>query len=409
MLDFADGPAPATLDVDVLPLPAARLAPALPLGEQLLEHNLYAVCELVAGRAARASSARQYGAIYTRFCDALRDELGRPPVVADVTADAVAAYSRALERRGGRGGGPASPATRRAHITMLRALLAQLGRDDVAAGVRVPTHRVGPPETFTAAEYGNVIRAPDRRTLVGKRDHAMLRLMGDCGLRNAELRALTMRAIRRPRANSAYHHLFVRGKGDDVEREIPIPTATYKALEAWLRAHPQRHGGGLRDDNVIFVSLARAGSPGAMSQQALAKLVRRYAAVAGVPERLAHPHALRGYYATTLAGENVPIQEIKARLGHASIETTARYLAELADSGVGVGHVLDRHHEFSAGGEWPEQRRRRRRASISVAPEDPSAPVGPTRTNERISLCVSSPPKRWPLTTSAVRPRSESS
>jgi len=45
------------------------------------------------------------------------------------------------------------------------------------------------------------------------------------------------------------------------------------------------------------------------------------------------------------------IQEIKARLGHASIETTARYLAELAYDVAGVGDVLDRHHE--------EQRRRR--------------------------------------------------
>jgi site-specific recombinase XerD len=73
--------------------------------------------------------------------------------------------------------------------------------------------------------------------------------------------------------------------------------------------------------------------------------VRRYAAVAGIPDRLAHPHALRGYYATTLAVEGVPIQEIKARLGHASIETTARYLAELGDGAGTVGDVLDRHHE----------------------------------------------------------------
>jgi integrase len=165
-------------------------------------------------------------------------------------------------------------------------------------------------------------------------------------LRNAELRALTARAIRRPRANSTHHHLFVRGKGD-VEREIPIPEATLAALEAWLRAHPQRRGGGLHDGDVLFVGLARAREsiPGAISQQGLAKLVRRYAAVAGVPNRLAHPHALRGYYATTLAGERVPIQEIKARLGHASIETTARYLAEISDQGDGVGDVLDRHHE----------------------------------------------------------------
>ena len=310
------------------------------------DEDHYGVCDLVVGRAARASSARQYRAIYTRFCDALRDELARPPVVADVTADAIAAYSREQERHGGRGGGPASPATRRVHLTMLRALLSQLGLEKDAAAVRVPSHRLGPPETLTAVQYGNLIRAPNRRTLVGKRDHALLRLLGDCGLRNAELRSLTARAIRRPRANSTHHHLFVRGKGD-VEREIPIPAATLAALEAWLRAHPQRAGGGLRDDDVLFVSLARASNsvPAAISQQGLAKLVRRYAAIAGVPERLAHPHALRGYYATTLAGERVPIQEIKARLGHASIETTARYLAELTTQGEGVGDVLDRHHQ----------------------------------------------------------------
>jgi integrase/recombinase XerC len=138
--------------------------------------------------------------------------------------------------------------------------------------------------------------------------------------------------------------VFVRGKGD-VEREIPIPAATFAALEAWLRAHPQRDGGRLRDQDVIFVRLARDRSRGAISQQALAKLLRRHAANAGVPERLAHPHALRGYYATTLAGEGVAIQEIKARLGHASIETTARYLAELGDHAPRVGDVLDRHHE----------------------------------------------------------------
>ena len=95
MDDFADSTAVA-LDVELLaPIAAGRLSPALPAGEQLLEANLYAVCELVAGRAARASSSRQYRAIYTRFCDALRDELGRAPVVADVTADAIAAYRNA--------------------------------------------------------------------------------------------------------------------------------------------------------------------------------------------------------------------------------------------------------------------------------------------------------------------------
>lgn len=83
------------------PAAGARLSPSLPAGDQLLDANLYAVYDLVAGRAVRASSARQYRAIYTRFWDALRDELVRAPAVADVTADAIAAYSREQERHGG--------------------------------------------------------------------------------------------------------------------------------------------------------------------------------------------------------------------------------------------------------------------------------------------------------------------
>jgi hypothetical protein len=113
MPGFRDADPAAGAELELVDASTSR-APALPGGEELLDANLYAVIELIAGRAPRASSARQYLSIYTRFADRLRAELGRPPVVADVTIDAIAAYSRELERRGGRGGGPCAPATRRA-------------------------------------------------------------------------------------------------------------------------------------------------------------------------------------------------------------------------------------------------------------------------------------------------------
>jgi len=348
MADFADTAAPV-LDVALLEPPAAgRLSPALPAVEQLLDANLYAVCDLVAGRAARASSARQYRAIYTRFCDALRDELGRAPVVGDVTADAIAAYSREQERHGGRGGGPASPATRRVHITMLRALLAQLGLEKDAAAVRVPSHRLGPPETLTTVQYGNLIRATDKRTLVGKRDHALLRLLGDCGLRNAELRSLAARAIRRPRANSTHHHLFVRGKGD-VEREIPIPAATLIALEAWLRAHPDRRGGGLRDDDVLFVSLARARNylsarrdlpAGSRQARAALRRRRRRARSPGPSARVAR--LLRHDPRQRARADSGDQGQTRARLDRDDGSIPRR----TPRRGEGVGAILDRHHEI---------------------------------------------------------------
>src|SRR5206468_5941818 len=86
------------------------------VGEGLESANLYAVAEQLAARAATPATRRQYAAIYRSFADWLRAQLGRPPTVADVDADAIAAYARFLETAGGRGGGPAAPATRRIYL-----------------------------------------------------------------------------------------------------------------------------------------------------------------------------------------------------------------------------------------------------------------------------------------------------
>ncbi len=306
------------------------------------------MAQQLAARAPSPASREQYASIYKRFTTVLAAELGRAPVVSDFTADVIAGYARQLEASGGRGGRPASLATRRVHLTMLRALASQLGLENVAQGVGVPSHRLGPPETLTDVDYGNLLRAPDRRTGAGRRDNAILRVLGDCGLRNAELRARTGRSLRRPRSNSRHWSLYVHGKGG-TEREVPLPAATKDALDAWLASHPlaDRHGS-LRDSDPLFVRLGRHGdaAPGALSNQALNKLVTRYATTVGIPERLQHPHVLRAYYATTLVNEGVAIHIIRARLGHQSAETTMRYLAELdTPQTQPIGEVLDRRHD----------------------------------------------------------------
>jgi hypothetical protein len=73
------------------------------------------------------------------------------------------------------------------------------GREDEIEGVRVPRYEPGPPETLTDTDYANLLRVPDRRTLASKRDYALLRVLGDCGLRPAELRGLRARDLNRSR------------------------------------------------------------------------------------------------------------------------------------------------------------------------------------------------------------------
>jgi len=76
---------------------------------------------------------------------------------------------------------------------MVRALARELGRHDVAADVRVPRQTAGSLETRSEVECENVLRVPDRRSLPGRRDYALLRVLGDCGLRSAELRSLVLK------------------------------------------------------------------------------------------------------------------------------------------------------------------------------------------------------------------------
>ena len=185
---------------------------------------------------------------------------------------------------------------------MVRALASDLGREDAVEGVRVPRHEPGPPETLTDTDYANLLRVPDRRTIAGKRDYALLRVLGDCGLRSAELRGLRARDLRRPRSNARHHRLYIRGKGGR-EREVPAPEAVQQALEAWTaRSIRSRAASGCSTSSRCSCASAATAtrSPLPLSAVAVHRLVRRHACAAGVPERLAHPHALRAYWATHL-------------------------------------------------------------------------------------------------------------
>jgi hypothetical protein len=80
---------------------------------------------------------------------------------------------------------------------------------------------------------------------------------------------------------------------------------------------PARQGTGLRDEHALFVRLGRHGreQPESLSPEAIYRLVNRHCLAAGIPDRLAHPHALRSYWATHLLEAGASIHEVSARLG----------------------------------------------------------------------------------------------
>lgn len=138
----------------------------------------------------------------------------------------------------------------------------------------------------------------------------------------------------------------MRGKGGR-EREVPVPEGTQAALDAWIKVHPLARGIALRDEDPLFVRLGRHTheDPVVLSAEAVYRVVSRRAIAAGVPGRLAHPHALRAYWATHCLEAGVPVHEVSARLGHVDLRTTARYAAAREERVDSIADILDREDQ----------------------------------------------------------------
>jgi integrase/recombinase XerD len=166
-----------------------------------------------------------------------------------------------------------------------------------------------------------LLAAPDRSTWLGRRDHAVLLLLLQTGLRVSEVRELRCQDV----VLSRGAHVRCRGKGRK-ERCTPLTRETVAVLRAWLG----ERAGGASDP-------AFPGRRGTLlSRDAIERLVTKYATVASATcaslrTKRVTPHVLRHTAAVSLLRAGNDRAVIALWLGHESVETTQMYLdADLA-------------------------------------------------------------------------------
>jgi integrase/recombinase XerD len=217
-----------------------------------------------------------------------------------------------------------SPRTRNARLAAIRSLFRY-------AALRHPEHAatIGrvlaiPPKRFERAlitflaepEIAALLAAPDRGTWTGRRDHAMLLLAAQTGLRASELIALTRGEVHL----GVGAHLSCLGKGRK-QRITPLTEQTVAVLRTWLA---ERAG---QPDQPLFPT--RTGH--ALSRDAIEHRIAMHAetATAACPTLAAKkitPHVLRHTAAMRLLHAGVDTSVIALWLGHEQIETTQIYL-----------------------------------------------------------------------------------
>jgi integrase/recombinase XerD len=247
---------------------------------------------------------------------------GKPPSaldLADLDAAAISAFLDHLEHD--------RHNTARTRNLRLAAVHALFGY----AALRHPEHAeliqrvlAIPPKRFERAEVSfltpvevtALIRAPDRNRWVGRRDHALLLVAIQTGLRVSELTSLTCQDVHL----GVGAHVRCLGKGRK-QRSTPLTGQTVVTLRAWLRES------GNAPTNPVFAT--SRGRP--LSRDAVGLIVARHTMTAQqtcptLRSKIVTPHVLRHTTAMRLLQAGVDTGTIALWLGHERSETTQIYV-----------------------------------------------------------------------------------
>jgi integrase/recombinase XerD len=215
-------------------------------------------------------------------------------------------------------------ATRNARLAAVRSLFRFASfrhpehADTIARVLAIPAKRGDRPLVtyLDTDEIDALLTTPDQTTWTGRRDHALLVLAVQTGLRVSELVALRRHHVH----TGAGPHVRVHGKGRK-ERVTPLSRHTVTTMRVWLDER-----GGEPDDPVFP---GPAGRP--LGRDAIRKLVVRYAATAAAAcptlvGKQVGVHTLRHSCAMNLLHSGVDLATIALWLGHEDLRTVQHYL-----------------------------------------------------------------------------------
>lgn len=188
----------------------------------------------------------------------------------------------------------------------------------IAGVLAIPSKRRERKEVcyLTGPEVEALVESPDRHTWTGRRDHALLAVAVQTGLRVSELTGLANQDVEL----GTGAHVRCMGKGRR-ERSTPLDRVSVAALRVWMRERGGEPG------DALFPT--RRNSP--LSRDAIGHLVTKYSITAqrrcpSLKTKRPTPHTLRHSCAMDLLASGVDRTVMALWLGHERVETTGIYI-----------------------------------------------------------------------------------
>jgi integrase/recombinase XerD len=165
------------------------------------------------------------------------------------------------------------------------------------------------------------------------RQHLLVLLLLSAGLRRSEAADITLDDL-----DLTHRQLKVHGKGNK-ERLVPLTGEVVAALHQYLASRPSS------SSRHLFLSYCGQAIPGRRIYQILRRLFKK----AGLAHQGITPHKLRHTFATHLVRNGVDVRTVQELLGHADLQTTAKYLHSDGQAKAAavsrLRHLLEGSHE----------------------------------------------------------------
>ena len=264
-------------------------------------------------------TAKRYGGALRTFAEWLAFHARKPLAdlqVADVTEDVLRLYRLYLARRRDRTSGrPIAPATRNGHQIALRGLLSYCSRrrmavPDPAETLQLAKERDVEIRHLAREEFERMRSAVDLSRPNGLRDRTVLETLFGSGVRVAELSGLTVRQVDLER-----REVEVIGKGGRSRLVVLTEEAA-----GWIRRYIET-----RQDDCASLFVGKRGTKiQGLGVRQIERVVSAAATHAGLPFAVS-PHWLR-HSRLTIVARHSGVHAAQRVAGHASLQTTARYL-----------------------------------------------------------------------------------
>ncbi|MGO9763170.1 MAG: tyrosine-type recombinase/integrase [Solirubrobacteraceae bacterium] len=165
-------------------------------------------------------------------------------------------------------------------------------------------------------ELDALVGVPDRSTWIGRRDHAIILLAAQTGLRASELVGLTCGDVHLGQGA----HVSCIGKGRK-QRITPLIHPTITVLASWLTERDAR-----ADDPLFPTSTGRPLTRDALERRLTKHALHASARCPSLHKKTVTPHVLRHTAAMRLLQAGVDTTVIALWLGHEQVDTTRIYV-----------------------------------------------------------------------------------